>query len=233
MSPIKVLAATALSVAMVAAAGIAGFAVVNSSSTSAATDTITLLANESSTGQVPFYQPGELPPVVNVDQNQANTAIINETPAQSSTSGISPSLATPAATVREKPAAITATQTSEITALQARSAVLAQAGGTVVSTTEVTHNGYESFAVKLNLSDGSTAIGYVDKKSGVVFDWDVVGAPATSGTSGGSGAVAPSAPQTTTHKDDDKKDSQKADTHKSDSKPAGSTSSRDNDGDDD
>ena len=229
MSPIKVFAATALSIGLVAAAGIAGFAVVNSSITSAATDSITLLANESSTGQAPFYQPGDLPAVVTFDQAQTVATSSGETSAQSTTTTLITTQPNPAASIRETPNAVP----SEITALQARSAVLAQVNGTVVATTEVTRKGYEAFAVKVNLADGSIATGYVDKKSGVVFDWDVVGAPATPGNSGGSAGSAPVAPQPATHKEDDKKDSHKEGGQKSDSKPSGSTSSHDRDGDDD
>ena len=230
MSPIKVFAATALSIGMVAAAGVAGFAVVNSSSTSAATDSITLLANESSTRQAPFYQPGDLPAVMTFDQGQTVGSASAETSAQSTITALATAQPSPSASLRETPRAAA----SEITALQARSAVLAQVNGTIVATTEVTRKGYEAFAVKLNLADGSTATGYVDKKSGVVFDWDVVGAPAsTTGNSGGSTGNAPVAPQTTTHKDDDKNESHKEDTHKSESKPSGTTSSHDQDGDDD
>lgn len=221
MSPVKVIAATALSIGMVTAAGIAGFAVVNSSSTSAATDTITLLANESATGQAPFYQPGDLPAVMTFQQDR------------STTSGIASTQSTHAVSNRETPRTTSSAKQPEITDLQARSAVLAQVHGTVMSTTEVTHNGYEAFAVKLNLNDGSTATGYVDKKSGVVFDWAAVGAPATTGNSGGSSAVAPVSPQTTTHKDDDKNETHKEDTHKEESKSSGTTTNHDNDGDDD
>jgi hypothetical protein len=229
MSPVKVIAATALSIGMVAVAGIAGFAVVSSSSTSAATDTITLLANETSTGQVPFYQPGDLPAVMTFEQSQASGSANSQTSsAQSSTSQLTTTQPSSAASVRETPQATSSAKLPEITSLQARSAVLSQVNGTVVSTTEVTRNGYEAFAVKVNLNDGSTATGYVDKKSGVVFDWNVVGAPAATGSGSGSVPAAPAAPQTTKPKDDDKKDSHKEDTHKEDSK-----SSHDSDDDED
>ena len=164
-----------------------------------------------------------------VDQGQATGSTSAESSAQSTSTSIATTQPSPSATVRETARATA----SEITALQARSAVLAQVSGTVVSTTEVTRKGYESFAIKVNLTDGSTATGYVDKKSGVVFDWDVVGAPATVGNTSGSTGTAPVAPQTTAHKEDDKNDSHKEDTHKSESKPSGTTSSHDRDGDDD
>jgi hypothetical protein len=225
MSPVKVIAATALSIGMVAVAGIAGFAVVSASSTSAATDTITLLATETSTGQVSFYQPGDLPAVMTFEQSQPSGSANSQTSAQSSTSQLTTTQPSLAASVRETSQATSSVKLPEITSLQARSAVLAQVNGTVVSTTEVTRNGYEAFAVKVNLNDGSTATGYVDKKSGVVFDWNVIGAPAATGNSSGS---VPAAPQTTKPKDDDKKDSHKEDTHKEDSK-----SSHDSDDDED
>ena len=230
MSPMKVVAATALSIAMVAVAGIAGFAVVSSSGASSASDTITLLANETSSGQVPFYQPGDLPAVMTFEQSQSNGPASGQTTAQSSTSQLATTQPSPAASARETPLATSLAKLPEITSLQARSAVLSQVNGTVVSITEVARSGYEAFAVKVNLNDGSTATGYVDKKSGVVFDWNVVGAPAA--TSNGNGSVpgapaAPAAPQTTKPKDDDKKDS-----HKEDSKSSHG-SERDDDEDDD
>jgi hypothetical protein len=226
MSPVKVIAATALSIGMVAAAGIAGFAVVNSSSTSAASDTITLLASETATGQAPFYQPGDLPAVMTFEQSQSKSSQSGQASAQSSNLQLAVTQPSPSASVRDTPLPTSSVKAPEITSLQARSAVLSQVNGTVVSTTEVTRNGYEAFAVKVNLNDGSTATGYVDKKSGVVFDWNVVGAPATTGN--GSTPVAPAAPQATKPKYDDKNDDHEESNHKEDSK-----SSHDSDDDED
>lgn len=233
MSPIKVLAVAVISTGMVTAAGIAGYAVVNSSNNSQVSDTVNLLAVDTPTdGLAPAFQPGALPPIMTFDQAQANAAsgttptsepMANE--AQSTTTKIT----------ADKPVVKAQTQVSktEITSLQARTAVLAQVSGTVTSVNETNHQGYAAYAVSLNLADGSTATAYVDRSSGVVFDWNVVGAPAPAGggSGAGAGAAAPAAPTTTKPKEkeeDHKSESQKTETHKEDSKTSG-TSSRDDD----
>jgi len=60
-----------------------------------------------------------------------------------------------------------------ITKEQATAAVIAATGGTVQSVSSGNHSGVASFAVTVARTDGSVVTGYVDKGSGVVFDWTV------------------------------------------------------------
>lgn len=208
MSKTKAIAVTVVSVGMVAVAGVAGFAVVSSTNASAPTETITLLADENPVASGPNFVPGELPAIVTPDAGAASTtapepAKSTETSTQSSNSQTSTSNS---GSVAVQPKTTTVTTPSEITSLQARTAVLNEVNGTVTSVTEVSHNGFEAFAVKVALTDGGIATGYVHKKSGVIFDWDVVGAPAA--PSNGGAAQAPAVPSTTSHKEDDHKESE-------------------------
>jgi hypothetical protein len=82
--------------------------------------------------------------------------------------------------VRSAPAG-THTKTSHVSSAEASDAVVAQVKGSrVVATHASKHNGYKAFAVKVERTDGSTLIGYVDRASGVVFDWSKPTQPATS-----------------------------------------------------
>lgn len=66
-----------------------------------------------------------------------------------------------------------------LTAKQARAAVLTQVPkARVIAVRASQHGGYKAFAVKVERTDGSTLIGYVDSASGVVFDWSHPTAPA-------------------------------------------------------
>lgn len=209
MSKAKAIAVTAVSIGMVTVAGVAGFAVVNSANASTPTQTIALLADETPLTPAPNFVPGELPPIVTLEQSANRTpaqvqAEVAATVPQSSTSTTN-TFAIPPQT--KQTLATTTTHPTEITSLQARSAVLGEVQGTVTSISEVTRNGYEAFAVKVALTDGGTATGYVHKTSGVVFDWDVVGAPAT--TSGNT-AKAPTSVGTSAKKEDDHNDDHKS-----------------------
>ena len=227
MSKAKVAAVSVVSLGMVAIAGVAGFAVVGSANASSPAETITLLADENPVGLAPSFIPGELPPIVTFDQSTSRTpaqtqAKVAETIAQTSNSTTSSSTKLPV-TPTQAPVATP----TEITSLQARTAVLSEVKGTVTSVTEVSRNGFEAFAVKVALNDGGTATGYVHKATGVVFDWDVVGAPAAQSTSNGSAAKAPAAPATTSKKDDD--DDRKENEHKSSEAKRPSSSHDDDD----
>ena len=165
------------------------------------------------------------------DQAQANAANVAAPSAEPASNSAQ---STTTKITADKPVVKAQAQVSktEITSLQARTAVLAQVSGTVTSVTETNHQGYAAYAVSLNLADGSTATAYVDRSSGVVFDWDVVGAPAPAGGGSGAGAVASVAPTTTKPKekeDDHKSETQKTETHREDSKSSGSSSHKDDD----
>ena len=207
MSKTKVVAVTVVSLGMVAVAGVAGFAVVSSTNASAPSDTITLLAAENPIATTPNFVPGELPPIVTLDQSSSRTPAQNQAEAAATTTQSTTSHLTPLVPTAPQPQATGAAKPTEITSLQARTAVLKEVQGTVTSVSEVTRNGYEAYAVKVAVNDGSTATGYVHKASGVVFDWDVVAAPASSNSGG---AKAPAAPLTTskTERDDDDHESE-------------------------
>ena len=222
MSKAKVAAVSAVSLGMVAIAGVAGFAVVGSANASSPAETIVLLADENPVGLAPSFIPGELPPIVTFGQSASRTpaqtqAKVSETIDQTSSSTKLPVTPTQAPVARP----------TEITSVQARTAVLSEVKGTVTSVTEVSRNGFEAFAVKVALNDGGTATGYVHKATGVVFDWDVVGAPPAQTTSNGSSAKAPTAPVSTSKKDDD--DDHEESEHKSSEQKRPSSSHDDDD----
>jgi hypothetical protein len=65
----------------------------------------------------------------------------------------------------------TSTPRPGISQAAARAAVLKVAGGRASSVTATHHGGYSAYAVRVTRNDGSVVIGYVDRTSGVVFDW--------------------------------------------------------------
>jgi hypothetical protein len=90
-----------------------------------------------------------------------------------------PVIATPAVTT---PAISTpAITTPAITKRQATQAVLKQAPGATVKVTARSHQGYSSWAVQVQRTDGSIVTGYVDQASGVIFDWSTDRAAPASG----------------------------------------------------
>jgi hypothetical protein len=69
--------------------------------------------------------------------------------------------------------------TTGLNAKQARAAVLTLVPkARVIAVRASAHGGYHGFAVKVERTDGSTLIGYIDSASGVVFDWSQPTAPA-------------------------------------------------------
>jgi hypothetical protein len=74
--------------------------------------------------------------------------------------------------------------------------VLKVAGGRATSVTATRHGGYSAYAVKVTRNDGSVVIGYVDRTSGVVFDWlKLSGAPAGPAAEPSSAEPSPTASQ--------------------------------------
>ena len=59
----------------------------------------------------------------------------------------------------------------EIPSAAARKAVVKAAPGSVVSITKGSRQGLKAWAVQVERQDGSIVTGYVDRESGVVFDW--------------------------------------------------------------
>jgi hypothetical protein len=90
----------------------------------------------------------------------------------------------------------TSTPRPGISQAAARAAVLKVAGGRVTSVASTRHGGYSAYAVKVTRNDGSVVIGYVDRTSGVVFDWlKVSGAPASPAAEPSSAEPSPTASQ--------------------------------------
>jgi hypothetical protein len=87
----------------------------------------------------------------------------------------------------------TSTPPRGISPAAARAAVLKVAGGRVTSVTATRHGGYSAYAVKVTRNDGSIVIGYVDRASGVVFDWLKLSGP-TSTPSAEPSSEEPSSP---------------------------------------
>ena len=73
---------------------------------------------------------------------------------------------------------------ASVSRAEARSLVLAQAPGEIVKTWSAVRDGYRAYAVKVLRPDGSLATGFVDRATGVVFDWTTVAAPKASAQSG-------------------------------------------------
>ena len=59
----------------------------------------------------------------------------------------------------------------EIPSAAARKAVVKATPGSVVSITKKSRQGLKAWAVQVQRQDGSIVTGYVDRESGVVFDW--------------------------------------------------------------
>ena len=67
-----------------------------------------------------------------------------------------------------------AVEVREISGQKAVDLVLQSTGGGVVKSLEkTTHAGYDAFAVRVLRHDGSVVTGFVERTSGVVFDWQV------------------------------------------------------------
>lgn len=87
--------------------------------------------------------------------------------------------------VISQPGAATTAQgsTKRVTSTRARALVLSQVpGGHVTDVRGTRHGGYEAFAVKVTRPNGSILTGYVDRDSGIVFDWKQAAAPAVTTT---------------------------------------------------
>lgn len=94
-----------------------------------------------------------------------------------------PTVAPEGQTTDDQAAAPQATSAS-VSRAEARSLVLAQAPGEIVKTWSAVRDGYRAYAVKVLRPDGSLATGFVDRATGVVFDWTTVAAPNASAQSG-------------------------------------------------
>ena len=64
--------------------------------------------------------------------------------------------------------------------------------GSVVSILDLRHQGYDAFSIKVQAADGRVLVAWVDKGTGVIFDWDVVSTPADDASRGTTASTAPS-----------------------------------------
>lgn len=139
---------------------VAGIAVVNATDADVPTESTTLVV-ASTPQSAPSLDPQPLPAV----------SLAPLTAPSSSR----PSIEAPAATMTDP--------TTSISRAEARSLVLAQAPGEIVKTWSAVRDGYRAYAVKVLRPDGSLATGFVDRASGVVFDWTTVAAQTQSAQS--------------------------------------------------
>ena len=165
------------------AASIASVVIINAASSPAATDSIIITsaasaqstmapALEANAPQDIVFSSPALPeimikvpsPKTNKSTNAATQAA---TPAE-----------TPAATPAQTPAANSAAPSArDITANDAATIVLAASGGKATDAQQVTHGGYNAWAITVSRADGSVVKGFVEATSGVIFDWSVVSGP--------------------------------------------------------
>ena len=89
---------------------------------------------------------------------------------------------------------------SGIRSTQAKAAVVRVSPGRVLDVSRAQRSGYASYSVTVERADGSVVTGYVDRASGVVFDWVKVSGPTVS--SAGTTSSGP-----TSHGDDDARES--------------------------
>jgi len=148
-------------------------------------------ADNSTSVELPEFSADDLPEIVvpEVDIPDVNADTANETPQVAAASPRSTPKPTPTPTTKptSKPTAAkasapassatpeaTAPSTRSISADKAVSIVLnATNGGVVQSAQSTTHAGFDSWAITVKRADGSIVIGYVDRATGVAFDWVV------------------------------------------------------------
>ena len=135
---------------------VAGVAVVNATDTDDPTESATLVVDSEPLGS-PSFVAQPLPDVT-----------------------VAPLATPPSPSADTGDATSPLTTSSSISRAEARALVLAQAPGEIVKTWSAVRDGYRAYAVKVLRPDGSLATGFVDRASGVVFDWTTVAAPAPS-----------------------------------------------------
>ena len=64
-----------------------------------------------------------------------------------------------------------------VPAKAARATVVAKAPGQVTSVRLARRQGFTAWAVTVQRNDGSVVVGYVDARSGIIFDWAVLRPP--------------------------------------------------------
>jgi len=155
--------------------------------TSATAEPFIETADASTSVELSEFSADDLPEIVvpEVDVPGINADTANEAPQVAAASPRSTPKPTPTPT--SKPTAAkasapassatpedTAPSTRSISADKAVSIVLnATKGGVVQSAQSTTHAGFDSWAITVKRADGSVVIGYVDRATGVAFDWVV------------------------------------------------------------
>ena len=159
--------------------------------TSATAEPFIETADTSTSVELPEFSADDLPEIVvpEVDIPSVNADTANAAPqvAAASPRSTPKPTATPTTKPTPKPTAAKASApassaTPEPTAPSARSISADKAvsivlnatnGGVVQSAQSTTHAGFDSWAITVKRADGSVVIGYVDRATGVAFDWVV------------------------------------------------------------
>ena len=159
--------------------------------TSATAEPFIETADASTSVELSEFSADDLPEIVvpEVDVPGINADTANEAPQVAAASPRSTPKPTPTPTTKptSKPTAAKASApassaTPEATAPSARSisadkavsiVLNATKGGVVQSAQSTTHAGFDSWAITVKRADGSIVIGYVDRATGVAFDWVV------------------------------------------------------------
>ena len=157
--------------------------------TSATAEPFIETADTSTSVELPEFSADDLPEIVvpEVDIPGINADTANEAPQVTAAAPVTAPKPTAKAKATPKPTAAKASApassaTPEATAPSARSISADKAvsivlnatnGGVVQSAQSTTHAGFDSWAITVKRADGSVVIGYVDRATGVAFDWVV------------------------------------------------------------
>ncbi len=155
--------------------------------TSATAEPFIETADTSTSVELPEFSADDLPEIVvpEVDIPDVNADTANAAPQVAAASPRSTPKPTPTPTTKPTAAKASAPASSatpeptapsprSISADKAVSIVLnATNGGVVQSAQSTTHAGFDSWAITVKRADGSVVIGYVDRATGVAFDWVV------------------------------------------------------------
>ena len=157
--------------------------------TSATAEPFIETADNSTSVELPEFSADDLPEIVvpEVDIPGINADTANEAPQVTAAAPVTAPKPTAKAKATPKPTAAKASApassaTPEATAPSARSISADKAvsivlnatnGGVVQSAQSTTHAGFDSWAITVKRADGSVVIGYVDRATGVAFDWVV------------------------------------------------------------
>lgn len=154
------IATSATVAAVLAAACMAGYAIFEAASTSSPANSREIIVATTSPESPVLALPAPAD-----SQNPAGSLSVAPAAPQTST------------VAREAVATTVAAPPKSISRQAATAKVKAQVEGALVSAVPVRHQGFDAWKVVIAANDGSTATAWVDKASGVVYDWKVI--PAT------------------------------------------------------